>query len=101
MIGHIAERFLIHFASSAFLVAAVYFALRYWIRRNAKVGIWVSSRKTHLLTVAALIVAALSSLREPFDVFNGGWVLKSYFDFVSWYLGSAVSAWGLYRFGKE
>ncbi len=101
MIGHIAERFLIHFFCAASLQIMVFFALKYWVRRNAKVGRWLSTRKDHLLVVSGLLVAGIASWREPFDVFNGGWVLKSYFDFASWYLGSAVSAWGLYRFGKE
>ena len=101
MIGHIAERFVIHFFCAASLQIMVFFALKYWVRRNAKVGRWLSTRKTHLLVVSALIVTNLAVIREPFDVFVGGFVLKSYFDFLSWYLGSGTSTWGLYRFGKE
>jgi hypothetical protein len=101
MIGHIAERFAIHFASSALLLGCVYFALRYWLRRNAKVGRWLSTRKNHLLVVSGLLVAGIAAWREPFDVAAGGSVVKSVFDFISWYSGSAVSAWALYRWWKE
>jgi len=99
---HIAERFLIHFVSSAFLVLCFYFALEFWIRRNAKVGIWISSSKNHLLVISALLVAALIPLRAPYDLYFGKQtVIKTIFDQASWYIGSAGFAWGLYRFAKK
>jgi putative effector of murein hydrolase len=96
---HILERFLIHFASSTCLTLVFFFALRYWVRTNSKVANWISGRKNHLLVVAALAVFALLPLREPFDVYFGTQVwYKAIFDQISWFLGPAVSVFGLYRF---
>ena len=98
---HILERGLIHFFSSASLVIIVYFLLKYWVRKNAKVGIWISSRKTHLLFNSALIVSYLATFREPIDMSNQGTAIKSICDMISWLLGSATSVFGLYRYDKE
>ena len=96
---HILERFLIHFASSTCLTLAIYFSLRYWLRRNSKVGKWISRNKNHLLVFSALCVFALLPLREPFDVHFGTQVwYKAIFDQISWLLGPAVSVFALYRF---
>ena len=98
---HIIERFFLHFACSTFLVVALFFALQTWILGNSKVAIFISSRRSHILITAALIVAALLPLREPYDIWAGNnSFVKSIFDQISWFLGAAVSAWGLYRFGK-
>lgn len=95
---HILERFFIHFAASTFLTLAFFFALRYWLRRNAKVGLWISDRREHLLIISALLVFALLPLREPFDVHFGQVWYKAITDQISWFLGPAVSVWGLYRY---
>lgn len=100
--AHIIERFFIHFAASTFLCLAFFFALRYWVTHTSKVGNWLSSRKEHLLVVAALCVFALLPVREPWDVYaQNNTVLKSYFDVLSWFLGPAISVWGLYRYDKS
>lgn len=98
--GHILERFLIHFVASTFVTLAVFYLLRYWGMRNCKVGQFISGRKSHLLVTAALIVFALAPLREPFDIAAGQVWYKAVTDQISWMLGAAVSAWGLYRFAK-
>jgi len=98
---HIIERFAIHFASSTFLTVCIYYALRYWLNHNSKVSGWLSSRKFHLLVTSALIVFALFTLREPWDVYAANnTIVKSYFDILSWFLGPAVSVWGLHRLEK-
>ena len=99
---HILERFFIHFTASAFFVLAFFYALRYWLQRNAKVGVWLSCRNSHLLVTAALLVFALFTLREPWDVYAGNnSFTKSCFDQASWFIGAAVSAWGIYRVQKD
>lgn len=99
--GHIAERFLIHFFSATALTLCAFFALRYWVGHNQKVGVWISARRSHLLVLSAVLVFALLPLREPFDVALGQTWYKAIADQISWFLGAAVSAWGLHRFGGD
>jgi len=98
---HMIERALIHFFASCSLTLIVYFALRFWSTSNKKVSDWVGTSNRHLLLLAALLVFALAELREPFDVASGQTVAKAVTDFISWFAGCAVSAWGLYRFGGK
>lgn len=99
---HIMERFIIHFAASAFILSAFRFALLYWIRRNAKVSQWVSPNRRHMLVTCALLVAAILPLREPYDVWLGNQVwYKAIFDQLSWFSGAGAAAWGLWRFSKD
>jgi len=98
---HILERFVIHLASSTFLTVAVYFALMYWLRKNRQVRNWISPEVNHVLVTSALIVFALATLREPFDVYFGTQVwYKAIFDQISWMLGAGLSVWGLWRFRR-
>jgi membrane-anchored glycerophosphoryl diester phosphodiesterase (GDPDase) len=96
---HIFVRFVLHFVASTALVLIVFLALRYWGRQNCKVKNWISGIHQHLLVTSALIVFSLATLREPLDIYYGAEVwYKAIFDQVSWFLGAAVSAWGLFRF---
>ena len=96
------ERFLVHFICSTSLTLAAFFALRYWISHNTKVGIFLSARKSHLIISSALIVWGLSVLREPYDILAGNQLwYKAIFDQLSWTLGLGITAWGLYRFGGK
>lgn len=98
---HIIERFILHFVASTFLTLAFFFALRFWVRRSSWLVEWIAPHKSRLLVVSALCVFAILPLREPWDVFmQNNSVLKSYFDILSWFLGPAVSVWGLSRFDK-
>lgn len=97
---HILERFILHFVSATFLTLAAFYLLRYWGRHNRKVGIFISGRHGHLVTISALIVFALAVLREPIDIHMGQVWYKAISDQISWLLGCAIGAWGLYRFKK-
>ena len=97
---HIVDRFVIHFAASLFLLLAFFFAIGYWIRRNAKVALWVSPEENHLLLFCGLLVFALLPLREPFDIYLGQSPVKAVTDQLSWLLGPAVGVWGLHRFRR-
>lgn len=97
--GHILERFAIHFIGSTFLVIVYYYALEYSLHKVKDMYLWVSTRPRHILTLSALLVANSMILREPFDIFFGNnTIIKSVFDTFSWYAGCAFSAWGIYRF---
>ncbi len=95
---HAIERFVIHFICSTFLTLGIYFSLYYWIRHNARAGEWISGRDRHLLVTAALVTVSLLGIREPFDMLAGQTFYKALFDIASWWMGAALSAWGLYRF---
>lgn len=97
---HIIERFLLHFVASTFLTLAFFFALRFWVRRSNWLVEWIAPHKSRLLVVSALCVFSVATLREPFDVAAGQWWVKAITDQISWFLGPAVSVWGLSRFDK-
>ena len=98
---HIIERFLLHFVCSTFCTLGFFFGLRCLIKRLSVARVWLSSRKQHLLVTSALIVFALFTLREPFDIYFGGQLwYKAVTDQISWFLGPIVSVWGLSRFDK-
>jgi hypothetical protein len=91
---HIIERFTLHVAVGAMAINVIIIALKYWIRRNAKVGRWISPEPRHLLVIAAVIVAWIFALREPFDIYHGNnSFIKSCFDQASWFVSGAGSAW--------
>jgi hypothetical protein len=98
LITHIIERFFIHLFASTFLTLAVFFVLRALVRRFNRLGSWISYHRGHLMTNAALVVFALATLREPFDVSAGQVWYKAIADQISWFIGPIVSVWGLHRF---
>jgi hypothetical protein len=95
-LGHLLERFFIHFASATFLVLAVMFALNF-IRRKFDT-VWLPRSPLAQLLFAAVIVFALAVLREAYDVATGQQFAKALTDYMSWALGAAVAVVGLYRF---
>jgi hypothetical protein len=97
--GHIAERFVIHFFSSCGVVLCVLLVLRMIQRR--KPSKFLPSMIGQQLVFAALAVFAASTLREAWDVHQGQTVTKAVFDYISWLSGAGLSAWGLYRIGGQ
>jgi hypothetical protein len=95
---HDLDRALIHYAASAFLLLAVYFILGAWALHNKKAAVWIPAGGPPLLLISALLVWAITGIREPYDVSVGQTVAKAFSDIASWALGLGSAAWGLYRF---
>ena len=96
---HILDRFVIHFASSFFIMLIFFFLLKYWATHNHKVYNWVSPEIPRILLTCALFVATIFPIREAWDIYaQNNSITKAYTDILSWWAGAAVSAWGLYRF---
>jgi hypothetical protein len=99
--GHIIERTIMHMAGSVLLLLVLFFPLLYWVRHNRKVAMFVSPDKLHVLTLCAVLVAALAPLREPYDLFFGMQsFVKTPIDQASWFVFPALSVFGLYRFWR-
>jgi hypothetical protein len=99
---HIIERFFIHMVSATFITLAIYYTIRFWVKTNAKVGNFISSRRNHLVVLSAILVFALLPLREPYDIAFGTQVwYKAITDQISWFIGAAIAGWGLIRFTGE
>ncbi len=79
-IAHIADRFLTHFFASGGLLIACSFG-----PRQVAPG-WAPRRMT--------------ATREAYDVWNGGKLVKSVFDFISWTLGVTVWDWAVTKLAK-
>ena len=94
MLGHILERFVIHFFSSAgvYLIALWGF----WLLER-KVSWWPKPRGWWELILPALLSFLFISFREVFDVAGGGPVAKSVSDWISWSAGLGAALWALYR----
>lgn len=96
---HIADRFLIHFFSSAGIVLAATFALGVAQRRLR--WPWLPRFVQGQIILSAVLVFAVVVLREPYDVSRGDSLTKSICDFLSWAGGCGVSAWGLWRLTRR
>jgi hypothetical protein len=96
MIAYIFERFVIHFFAACSLVLCAYFGFSWLVREYGFEFIPVGLQAR--LAFSALFVWSLSTLREAYDVAHGQPLKKAYFDYLSWFLGCACAAWGLYRF---
>jgi hypothetical protein len=95
---HIIERFFIHMLASTALTLIFYYLLSFWVKKNRKVRRFLSNDPIHVITSAAILVFALFTLREPYDVFFGTQVwYKAITDQISWLVGSGLSIYGLYR----
>ena len=99
--SHILTQFFTHVLFGPFLIAAIFFALRYWIRRNAKVARWVSPNQPHLLVLAAVLVFCLVPLREAYDLYFGRQTIwKTVTDQLSWIVSSGLGGCAIYRLMK-
>ena len=87
LLAHIVDRFLIHFfASGGLLIAGT---LGYSFAKR-----WFKNIDRYESTiVTALLIVWLTATREAYDVYNGGPLIKSIADFISWTLG--VTVWGI------
>ena len=96
--AHALYRGFLHVIASPFVATAVFFLLRYWGMHNRKAGIFISGRRTHLITLSALLTLLLMTMREPIDAAFGWQVWwKGPTDQLSWIIGTGLWAWGSYR----
>ena len=87
LLAHIVDRFLIHFfASGGLLISGT---IGYKLAKSRFKNI---ERYEDTLVIGLLIVW-LTATREAYDVYNGGPLIKSIADFISWTLG--VTVWGI------
>ena len=93
-IGHILDRAVIHFFSSAGVYLLALWG--FWLLER-KVRWWPELHGWWEFVMPALASFAIISLREVFDVAAGGHLVKSVCDWLSWVLGLGVSAWAIYR----
>ncbi len=94
-LGHILDRGIIHFFSSAGVLLCCFCVLRFVHRK--KQWAWLPGEFRAQLLFAAICVFAGSALREAFDVAGGQSLAKAVTDYLSWFLGCGVSTWGLWR----
>ncbi len=99
MLGHIIIRFFLHFISSAFFVLATYLYAQWEWRR---LGWYIRGRRAAMVfaVICSLPTAFIPPLREAFDVAAGQPVLKAVTDYISWFLGSSMASWMIYRLRK-
>ena len=95
---NIIERFLIHFFASGGILLATVFALRTAYRRTRYS--WLPSTLFTQCLVLSICIFAAAALREAYDVSQGGTLIKSVFDYVSWAGGCGCSAWAIIRINK-
>jgi hypothetical protein len=99
MLGEIILRFLLHCIASAFFVLLTYLYAQWEWRQ---LGWFVRGRRAAIVfaVICALPTAFLPPLREALDVAAGQPVLKAVTDYISWFLGSGVASWMVYRLRK-
>ena len=87
---HAIERSFLHIVSAAFVlrlvqIGCVWGARRvHWFPTVRGLGWWIWP---------SCAAAAIIFLREPYDVWKGGPVWKSYLDAASWLAGLALASW--------
>jgi hypothetical protein len=92
-------RGLLHFICSCGIVLIVLLFLSFIHRRTN--WIFLPEIPEQQLFIAALIVFAVSTMREAYDVSNGQPLIKAFTDYASWLLGCGFSVFGIYRVAKE
>lgn len=96
--GHIIERFIIHYFCSAGAVMASFFAFASLLRRYPKLGKYLPSESflKRLIFISVVILLAAFS-REAWDVYKGQPIAKAFTDYASWALGLGCSIWAIIR----
>lgn len=99
---HILERLLIHLVTGPILIGIIWVALVFWYDNNRKVRWWLEDIDRVLLTMAGLVIAALVTQREAYDLYYGRQtVLKTVLDQAQWFGIAGGGSWLLYRAAKK
>lgn len=99
---HILTQFGIHILTGPFLIGAVWLALVYWYEKNRKMRWWLEDPDRVLLTMAGLVIAAIVTQREAYDLHLGKQTLvKTVCDQVGWFAIAGAGCWWLYRLVKK
>lgn len=99
---HILTQFGLHFLTGPCLIAMVWFALVFWYEKNRKLRWWMEDLDRVMLTMAGLVIAALVTQREAYDLYYGRQTLvKTLCDQVGWFAIAGAGTWLLYRAAKK
>ena len=94
MLEHIIDRFIIHLFSGASVALIALWG--FWIIER-KVKWWPEMRGWMFYIFPTLLAFVFISFREIWDVHNGGLLVKSVTDWISWILGLGAANYCLYR----
>jgi len=97
--GHIVERETIHFLCSL-MVVWVYLLIHAIKKRVPRSREWLPEwwKWKEQLMIGALTILIVAAAREAYDVWNHGWMPKSYIDIGFWAFGLVVNIGALIRF---
>jgi len=99
---HILTQLGIHILTGPCLIAMVWVALVFWYEHNRGLRWWLEDLDRVLLTMAGLVIAALVTQREAYDLYYGRQtVIKTVCDQVGWFLIAGGGSWALYRAVKK
>jgi hypothetical protein len=99
---HILTQCGIHFLTGPFLIGAAWWALVYWYEHNRKFRWWMEDVDRVMLTVAGLVIAAVVTQREAYDLYLGRQtVIKTIVDQLWWFAVAGSCTWFLYRMVKK
>ena len=90
---HVVQRFGLHVLASNALVTWTFFGVRMARLKWPKFARYTPSNMRVQLVMCAILVALGAFSREAYDVSQGGLLIKSVFDMISWIVGPAAAVY--------